>query len=158
MATSITRATRPIRIVQRLGWKGLVLRSWRIWIRTVRPSAVTYSSGAHIGSFPGANPYVTDVFKLYPQGNSSSVGDGFNTVGYTFSAPAPDNLNMFVAKLDYNLTANGNERLFLRAVQDGDHNAAGPQQFSGQPSSVLEVVTSKGITAGVTSTFSNSWI
>jgi hypothetical protein len=118
----------------------------------------TYSSGSHIGSFPGANPYVIDVFQQYPHGNSSSAGDGYNTVGYTFPAPAPDNLNMYVAKLDYNLTANGNHRLFLRGVQDGDHNAAGPQQFSGQPSSVLEVVTSKGITAGFTSTFSNSWI
>ena len=41
----------------------------------------TYSSGAHIGSFPGANPYVMDVFQQYPHGNSSSAGDGFNTVG-----------------------------------------------------------------------------
>ena len=118
----------------------------------------TYSSGAHIGSFPGANPYVMDVFQQYPHGNSSSAGDGFNTVGYTFAASAPENLNMYVAKLDYNLTASGSHRLFVRGVQDGDHNAAGPQQFPGQPSSVLEVVTSKGITAGFTSTFSNSWI
>src|SRR5215467_827441 len=118
----------------------------------------TYSSGAHIGSFPGANPYVLDVFQQYPHGNSSSAGDGYNTVGYAFSAPAPDNLNMYVAKLDYNVTANGSQRLFVRGVQDGDHNAAGAQQFPGQPSSVVEVVTSKGLTAGFTSVFKNSWI
>lgn len=118
----------------------------------------TYSSGAHIGSFPGANPYAMDIFQQYPHANSSSVGDGLNFLGYTFAAPAPDNLNMYVAKLDYNLTANGSHRLFVRGVQDGDHNAAGPQQFPGQPSSVLEVVTSKGLTAGYTSTFKNSWI
>ena len=118
----------------------------------------TYSSGTHIGSFPGANPYVMDVFQQYPHANSASVGDGLNYLGYTFAASAPDNLNMYVAKLDYNLTANGNHRLFVRGVQDGDHNAAGPQQFPGQPSSVLEVVTSKGLTAGYTSTFKNSWI
>jgi len=118
----------------------------------------TYNSGTHIGSFPGANPYVLDVFQQYPHGNSSSAGDGYNTVGYTFSASAPDNLNMYVAKLDYNLTANGSQRLFVRGVQDGDHNAAGPQQFPGQPSSVVEVVTSKGFTAGFTSVFKNSWI
>jgi hypothetical protein len=86
----------------------------------------TYSSGAHIGSFPGANPYVMDVFQQYPQGNSSSAGDGYNTVGYTFAASAPENLNMYVAKLDYSLTADGSQRLFVRGVQDGDHNAAGP--------------------------------
>jgi hypothetical protein len=107
---------------------------------------------------PGANPFVMGVFQQYPHGNSSSAGDGFNTVGYTFAASAPENLNMYVAKLDYNLTASGSHRLFVRGVQDGDHDAAGPQQFPGQPSSVLEVVTSKGITAGLTSTFKNSWI
>ena len=118
----------------------------------------TYNSGAHIGSFPGANPYVMDVFQQYPQANSSSVGDGLNFLGYTFPAPAPDNLNMYVAKLDYNLTADGSHRLFLRGVLDGEHNAAGPAQFPGQQSSVLEVVTSKGLTAGLTSTFKNLWI
>jgi len=117
-----------------------------------------YSSGAHIGSFPGPNPYVMDVFQQYPQANSSSVGDGLNYLGYTFNSPAPDNLNMYVAKLDYNLTANGSHRLFVRGVQDGEHNAAGPQQFPGQPNSINEVVTSKGLTVGLTSNFKTSWI
>ena len=118
----------------------------------------TYSSGAHIGSFPGPNPYVMDVFQQYPHANSSSVGDGLNYLGYTFNSPSPDNLNMYVAKLDYNLTANGSHRLFLRGVQDGEHNAAGPAQFPGQPNSINEVVTSKGLTVGLTSNFKTSWI
>lgn len=107
---------------------------------------------------PGANPYVMQVFQQYPVSNSATVGDGFNLLGYTFASPWPDNLNMYVAKLDYNLTADGNHRLFVRGVQDGDHNNAGAQQFPGQPNSVVEVVTSKGLTAGLTSTFKNSWI
>jgi len=118
----------------------------------------TYSSGAHVGSFPGANPYVMDVFQQYPLPNSSTVGDGLNLLGYTFASPWPDSLNMYVAKLDYNLTANGNHRLFARGVQDGDHNDAGAQQFPGQPNSVAEVITSKGLTAGYTATLKNSWI
>jgi hypothetical protein len=48
--------------------------------------------------------------------------------------------------------------LFVRAVQDGEHNAAGPQQFPGQPNSINEVVTSKGLTVGLTSNFKTSWI
>jgi hypothetical protein len=113
----------------------------------------TFTGGAHIGSFPGANPYVMDVFQQYPHPNSTSVGDGLNSLGYTFNSPAPDNLNMFVAKFDYNLTANGSHRLFVRGVQDSEHNSAGPAQFPGEPNSVVEVVTSKGITAGYTATF-----
>ena len=107
---------------------------------------------------PGPNPYVMQVFRQYPVSNSATVGDGFNLLGYTFASPWPDNLNMYVAKLDYNLTADGNHRLFVRGVQDGDHNNAGTEQFPGQPNSVVEVVTSKGLTAGLTSTFKNSWI
>jgi hypothetical protein len=118
----------------------------------------SYTTGAHVGSFPGPNPYVMDVFQQYPHANSSSVGDGLNYLGYTFNSPAPDNLNMYVAKLDYNLTANGSHRLFVRGVQDGEHNAAGPQQFPGQPNSINEVVTSKGLTVGLTSNFKTSWI
>lgn len=107
-------------------------------------------------SCPGANPYVMQVFQQYPASNSTTVGDGYNLLGYTFTSPWPDNLKMFVAKVDYNL--NANHHLFVRAVQDGDHNAAGAQEFPGQPNSVIEVVTSKGLTAGITSTFKNSWI
>jgi hypothetical protein len=109
-------------------------------------------------SCPGPNPYVMQVLQQYPAPNSTAVGDGYNLLGYTFASPWPDNLNMYVAKLDYNLTANGSHRLFVRGVQDGDHNNAGAEQFPGQPNSVIEVVTSKGITAGYTASFKTSWI
>ena len=118
----------------------------------------TYTSGAHVGSYPGPNPYVMDVFQQYPLPNSSTVGDGLNLLGYTFASPWPDNLNMYVAKLDYNITANGNHRVFVRGVQDGDHNDAGPQEFPGQPNSVVEVITTKGLTGGYTATLNSSWI
>lgn len=117
-----------------------------------------YSSGPHIGAFPGANPNVMDIFQQYPHANTTSEGDGFNYLGYTFNSPAPENLNMYVAKLDYKITPDGRHSLFVRGVQDGDHNSAGAQQFPGQPNSVVEVVTSKGFTAGYTATLSNSWI
>ena len=119
------------------------------------------AAGLCQGTFPacpGPNPYVMQVFQQYPVANSTAVGDGYNLLGYTFASPWPDNLNMYVAKLDYNLTPNGSHRLFVRGVQDGDHNSAGAQQFPGQPNSVVEVVTSKGFTAGYTATLSNSWI
>jgi hypothetical protein len=109
-------------------------------------------------SCPGPNPYAMQVFQQYPAPNSTAVGDGYNLLGYTFASPWPDNLSMYVAKLDYNLTANGSHQLFVRAVQDGDHNSAGASEFPGQPNSVIEVVTSKGITAGYTANFKNSWI
>jgi hypothetical protein len=112
----------------------------------------------HFPSCPGPNPYVMQVFQQYPTPNSTAVGDGFNLLGYTFASPWPDNLNMYVAKLDYNLTGNGSERLFVRGVQDGDHDSAGAQEFPGQANSIVEVVTSKTLTLGLTSTFKSSWI
>jgi Carboxypeptidase regulatory-like domain len=119
------------------------------------------AAGLCQGTFPtcpGPNPYVMQVFQQYPVANSTAVGDGFNLLGYTFASPWPDNLNMYVAKLDYNVTANGSHRLFVRGVQDGDHDSAGAQEFPGEPNSVVEVVTSKGFTAGYTATLKNSWI
>ena len=121
----------------------------------------TPPAGTYCPNFPicnGPNPYVMQIFQQYPTPNSTAVGDGLNLLGYTFASPWPDNLKMFVAKLDYNFTADGSEHLFVRGVQDGDHNSAGPEEFPGQPNSIVEVVTSKGLTAGLTSTFKNSWI
>ncbi len=125
---------------------------------TGQPAPATGLCQGTFPTCPGPNPYVMQVFQQYPVANSFSVGDGYNLLGYTFASPWPDNLNMYVAKLDYNLSADGSHRLFVRGVQDGDHNSAGAQQFPGQPNSVIEVVTSKGFTAGYTATFKNSWI
>ena len=72
-------------------------------------------------------------FSQYPKPNSFTVGDGFDFQGYTFASPLPANLNAYVAKIDYNITASGNHRLFVRGVLNNDRNA---ERSSMDPNSV----------------------
>ena len=72
---------------------------------------------------PGPNPAVMQVFQQYPVPNTGTVGDGFDYQGFTFSSPLPQKLDAYVGKIDYNLTANGNHRVFLRGVLNNDRAA-----------------------------------
>jgi Carboxypeptidase regulatory-like domain len=117
---------------------------------------------------PGANPAVMAIFQKYPHPNTDSVGDGLNFRGFTFSSPLPQKLDVYVAKLDYNLTRNGNHRLFLRGVLDSDRTALnsdptsftgdGGSQFPGDPANRTSVNTSKGLSIGYTATLSGTLI
>jgi hypothetical protein len=128
---------------------------------------------------PGPNPLVAylqgnpnsspnSVFNLYPQSNTNSVGDGLDYQGFTFPSPLPQSQNAYVAKLDYNLTKDGNHRLFLRAIMNNDRAAVrsssvsftgdGGEQFPGQPEGQTEHDNNKGITVGYTATLSSTMI
>jgi hypothetical protein len=118
---------------------------------------------ANIG---GANP--TALFPQYPTANTNTVGDGFDYQGFTFASPLPASQNAYVAKLDYNLTRDGNHRLFVRGIMNNDRTAErnistsitgdGGEEFPGQPQSQLEHDNNKGFTAGYTATLSSTLI
>ena len=61
----------------------------------------------------GPNPTVLQYFNTYPLPNDFSQGDGFNTTGYRFAAPTKNTKNWYIAKMDYNLTRDGKQRLSL---------------------------------------------
>ncbi|HXY03764.1 MAG TPA: carboxypeptidase-like regulatory domain-containing protein [Terriglobales bacterium] len=88
-----------------------------------------------------------------PNTNTASGADGVNILGYTFAAPQPTNLNTFLAKLDYNLTANGTHRLFFRGNLQNDRTLDAPQ-FPGEPPSQVLHTNSKGLGAGYTAVLS----
>lgn len=126
---------------------------------------------------PGPNPLLANVpynpnpnalFLQYPKSNTTTVGDGFNYVGYTFPSPLPASQNAFVAKIDYNLTKDGNHRLFLRGIMNNDRTAErnistsitsdGGEEFPGQPEAQTEHDNNKGFTVGYTATISSTLI
>jgi hypothetical protein len=102
----------------------------------------------------GANPNSLSTFNAYPLPNTFG-GDGLNTGGFTFSAPNPKNLNTYIAKVDYELSAR--MHVFVRGIQQGDRISGAPQ-FPGQPPSTAITDTSKGIAAGYLWTIGNSLI
>ena len=86
--------------------------------------------------------------------NSTSVGDGLNTGGFLFNAPAPVHLNSHVARLDYNLTST--QTLFLRGQVIHDHDGSVAQQYF--PDTKAPILWSHpwGIAAGHTWTIHNN--
>jgi len=105
----------------------------------------------------------------YPHPNTDSVGDGLNYRGFTFSSPLPQKLDVYVAKLDYTLTRNGNHRLFARVYWTAiaplwlpiPHQLTGDggSQFPGSSAANRTLVnTSKGLSVGYTATLSNTLI
>ena len=109
---------------------------------------------------PGANSAVLQLFQQYPEPNTTTVGDGVDFQGFTFSSPLPAKLDTYVAKIDYNLTANGTHQVFVRGGLMSDRGASradstsitgsGGSEFPGQPANTTHLNSSKGLIAGYT--------
>src|SRR6185437_6609888 len=125
-------------------------------IASMDQTCATVSAGHPIVTCPlgpGPNPAVMQIFNKYPLPNTDIVGDGFNFRGYPFTAGAPAKLDTYILKLDYNLTQNGNHRLFVRGNLQNDSVAGlgndGPE-FPGDPSNVTNKTNNKGVSVGYT--------
>ncbi len=82
--------------------------------------------------------------------NDNTVGDTLNFQGFRFAAGQPERDNLLIARIDYKLTANGNQTLFWRG--SGRDNVAA-QSAPFLPGSVPEntqVDLSKGMAVGYT--------
>lgn len=102
---------------------------------------------------PGIDPNVIATLNRYPQPNSNQLGYGYNFQAFTFSSPAPNKLDTYVARFDYNLTPSGTQRLFARLGLQNDH-FNGAEWYPGQPPSTVRTNNSKGIVSGYTWTIS----
>jgi hypothetical protein len=81
--------------------------------------------------------------------NDPSVGDGLNYSGFRFRAPVSLDNNAFIARLDYNLTANGKQTLFWRGALQNLNNPQAPF-LPGSPPEQTLVDHSKGFVVGYT--------
>lgn len=107
-----------------------------------------------IANIGGANP--SALFTHYPAPNCPSCGnatngsgDLLNSSGYTFPGNNPTSLNTYIVKLDYKITANGNQSLFVRGNLQND-NTKDPPQFPSLPPNDVLTNNSKGIAVGYT--------
>jgi len=108
---------------------------------------------------PGADPAAQSILAGYPTSNTNAAvgADGFNFQGYTFSATTPVTLNTYIAKIDYNITQNGNHRLFVRGIMNGDRALSAPQ-FPGMTANLAQVTVAKSLAVGYTAVLSPSLI
>jgi hypothetical protein len=92
--------------------------------------------------------------------NDLSAGDGLNYAGYVFRAPTKLDNDVFLTRLDYHLTANGNQSLFWRGNLNDLRNPGAPflpgkyQTLPGEldPSAPMQTTAdhSKGFALGYT--------
>lgn len=105
---------------------------------------------------PGVDPAALAVFNSYPlPNNPTGGGDGINFGAFTFSNPTPAKLDTYIVKLDYNLTGNGNHRVFVRGNLQNDHMVTDGSQFPGQPPNTVATNNGKGVGLGLTSLLSS---
>jgi Carboxypeptidase regulatory-like domain len=100
----------------------------------------------HAGPDAAAMAY----FQTLPTPNSNVTGDGYNYQGFVFASPTHQTQNVYIARLDYNLTQDGKQRLSLTgsSLDDSDDTCGGCQPyFPGQLPQGQTVYHSKGLIA-----------
>jgi hypothetical protein len=115
-----------------------------------------------IANIGGANPNA--LFMRYPLPNCTACGnavngsgDGLNSAGFTFPGNDPMKLDTYIVKLDYKITADGNQSLFVRGNLQNDHESK-PPQFPGLAPNDFVTNNSKGIAIGYTYIIRNNLI
>ncbi|WP_232298737.1 carboxypeptidase-like regulatory domain-containing protein [Granulicella tundricola] len=113
----------------------------------------------------GEDPNILALAKQFPLPNASG-GDGYNTSGFTWSAPNPTILNTGILKLDYVL--NDKHRMFVRGNMQADRTlspalfptsgAAGFFSTAPQAPSDIHSDSTKGFGLGETWVINNSLI
>jgi hypothetical protein len=105
----------------------------------------------------GPDPAVVAAFQKYPLPNDFSQGDGFNTAGYRFAAPTRNTKNWYIAKLDYNITRDGKQRVSLTGALANQDQANAPF-LPGQAPATSLINFNKGLIANYSAVITTTLI
>jgi Carboxypeptidase regulatory-like domain len=110
----------------------------------------------------GPNPNILQAFQTYPDPNNYGVtGDGLNTAGFVFAAPTPAKIDVYLARLDLNVDANGKHRIFFKPQMQNIREVpanGGEPQFPGQPPAINLTDNGKGFALGYTAVLTNTLV
>lgn len=101
----------------------------------------------------GPSQVALTYFDTYPTPNTTNVLDAPNYAGYRFSAPIQEKDNWYIARIDY--VINNSNSFFVRGTAVHDRSQGAPF-LPGQLPETQSVDFSKGIAAGLTTTFNPS--
>jgi Carboxypeptidase regulatory-like domain len=131
-----------------------------------QPGCITTLTSAQVAAMDPLKighdvPLLNFINGRYPHANDLTVGDGVNTGGFRFNAPADRTANDYVTRIDYNFTSK--MKLFgrisiLRDTSGDDVNFVAPILFPGDPVSHTIVDRSYAYVIGDTWTISNNKI
>jgi hypothetical protein len=119
------------------------------------PSTIQMMDPLHIGVNTAIQSYLNGGY--WPQGNSSAVGDGLNTVGYVFSSPISLVQNWYIAKMDYNMTMDGKHRVSVSGAL-ANVNSPEAEFLPGQPPTFTNVNYNKGIIVNYSGVLSSTLV
>ena len=91
----------------------------------IAPATITAWDGTSLGPH-GPDPAVLQYMSQYPLPNQPQLGDTLNTAGYGFHAPTDTSKNWYIAKLDYNITADARHRLSITGALANEDSAGAP--------------------------------
>lgn len=99
----------------------------------------------------GINQASLNLLSQYPHGNDTALGDGYNFIGYRFTAPQHANQNTYISRFDWNVDSAGKHMVFIRGQLQNDSQDGLPQ-FPGQAPASVTLTNAKGIAVGYTAT------
>jgi hypothetical protein len=119
----------------------------------VSPAQITAMDPLHFGP----NSAVLKYLNTFPATNCNNAGDGYNYSCFNWSAPISDTSNVYIAKMDYNVTKDGKHRISVSGALRNEANAQAPF-LPGEAPSQTAVNFNKGLIANYSATITNSLI
>jgi len=119
------------------------------------PTVIQQMDPLHIGVNTAIQSWLNSGY--WPHSNSGAVGDGLNTQGFVFSSPISLVQNWYIAKMDFNITRDGKQRVAVTGAL-ANLNNPGPQFLPSQPAETTEVNYNKGIIVNYSSVLSSTLV
>jgi hypothetical protein len=119
--------------------------------QALSPAQLTGIDPLHLGP----NAPVAAYLNTFPAPNCNNTGDGVNYGCFNFAAPISDTSNIYIAKMDYNITKDGKQRLSVSGSLINDNYAKAPF-LPGQPPTDDLVNYSKGIIGSYSAVLTNN--
>jgi hypothetical protein len=117
----------------------------------VSPAQLTQMDPLHIGPSQAVLQYLN----TFPASNCNNAGDGLNYTCFNFSAPISDTENVYISKLDYNLTRDAKHRLSITGALQNETKANTPFLPGEAPSESI-VYYNKGLIVNYNAVLTNT--
>jgi hypothetical protein len=121
--------------------------------QALSPTQVAAIDPLHLGDDSAVIKYLN----TWPNPNCNSVGDGVNYDCFNFAAPITDTDNVYIAKMDYNITRDAKHRLSVTASLNNDNHAFAPF-LPGEPPQQDMVDYSRGLVASYNAVLTSSLV
>jgi hypothetical protein len=125
---------------------------------TISPGQFALSPGQITGMDPlglGPSSPMIQYLNTWPTQNCNNAGDGLNYVCFNFSAPIADTENVYISRMDFNITRDAKHRLSLTGALQ-NQNFAGTPFLPGQAPSQSIVRYNKGLIVNYSGVLTNS--